>query len=153
MKSLNHKLRLAFQLSISDWLVLMEAWSSLLGFWLALRWKSFDALSKSQFLIPSKKAAVSTSLSFVQRLYQLVGWASHLHILPTACLEKSLALHWMLQRRGINAQIKIGAHKVPEGINAHAWVEMNGQVVGEAESVIANFKVLSPTFSPISKMP
>ncbi len=147
MKSLTHKLGLASQLSLLDWLTLLEAWGSLLGFWLALRLSSFDALSESRFLIPSKKIILFTSLKYEQRLYQLVGWASHLHILPMACLEKSLALRWMLQRRGIDAQIKIGASKALEGINAHAWVEINEQVVGESESIIANFKALKPASS------
>ncbi len=151
LKSLKHKLRLASQLSILDWLILLEAWGSVLGFWLALRWMSFNALSESRFLLPSKKAAISTSLDFMQHLYRLVAWAAHLHIFSMACLEKSLTLHWMLQRRGINAQIKIGANKISEGISAHAWVEVNGQVVGEPEDVITNFKVLRSTFSPISK--
>ena len=146
-----YKLRLASQFSPLDWLILIESWGSLLGFWLALRWKSFDVLSESRFLISSEKRATSVSLNLMQRLYQLVGWASHLHILPMACLEKSLALEWMLRRRGINAQVEIGAHKVSEGINAHAWVEVNGQVVGESENVITNFKVLRSSFSPIQK--
>ena len=67
-----------------------------------------------------------------------------------ACLEKSLALHWMLRRRGINAQIKIGAHKVSEGIGAHAWVEANGQIVGESKGIIDNLNVFSSTFPPTS---
>ena len=152
MKSLKHKLQLAFQLSASDWLHLIEAWISLLVYWLALRWSSFDSLSAPQFLIPSKKTAVPAELSFMQRLYQLVGWASHLHIFPMSCVEKSLALQWMLRRRGINAHVEIGAHKVSDGISAHAWVKVAGQIVGESEDIIANFKVLRSNSSPISKI-
>ncbi len=151
MKSLNHKLRLASQLSPVDRLIFLESWGSVLGFWLALRWKSFDSLSESQFLIPSKKVVKSASLDFGQHVYKLLGWAAQVHIFPMTCLEKSLALNWMLKRRGIQTQVKIGAQKVSAGIAAHAWVEMNDQVVGEAESVASNFKVLKPTFPSTSK--
>lgn len=151
LRSLKHKLGLAFKLSPSEWLNLVEAWGSLLGFWLALRWRSFDSVTEARYLIPSGKTVAPVSLDSMQRLYQLVGWASHLYIMPMACLEKSLALQWMLRRRGVNAQLKIGAHKVSEGISAHAWVEVSGQVIGESEGMIENFKVLKPIFSPKSK--
>jgi len=151
LRSLKHKLGLAFKLSPSEWLILIEAWGSLLGFWLGLRWRSFDSVSESRLLIPGKKTALSASPKNPERLYQLVRWASLLHLLPMACLERSLALQWMLRRRGVNAQLEIGAHKVSEGISAHAWVEVNGQVVGESEEISERFKVLEPGFSPNSK--
>ena len=139
LKSLKHKLRLANQLSRSDWLIFFEAWRSLLGFWLALRLKSFDALFKARSL-PSKKKPTLPNL--IPRLHQLIGWASHLHILPMTCLPKSLTLHRMLTRRGIDSQIKIGANKTSLGISAHAWVEVDGEAIGESETTIASFNVL-----------
>ena len=144
LNSLKNKVRLALQLSPSDWLYLGEAWGILLGFWLALRWFSYDSLSTSNLLIPKTQTRVPEPLKFADRLYQLVSWASCLHILPMTCLTKSLTLQRILVRRGIDAQIKIGAHKTSLKFGAHAWVEVNEQAIGESESTIAEFKVLAP---------
>jgi hypothetical protein len=50
------------------------------------------------------------------------------------CLPRSLTLRNMLTGRGIPSEIKIGAKKTEQGIHAHAWVEVNSQAVGEANS-------------------
>ena len=44
----------------------------------------------------------------------------------TSCLEQSIALCWMLQRRGMNPQLRVGGRKDAEGFEAHAWVEVEG---------------------------
>lgn len=43
------------------------------------------------------------------------------------CLQRSAAATCFLRRHGIAAQLVIGTQQVP--FNAHAWVEVDGQVV------------------------
>jgi hypothetical protein len=43
------------------------------------------------------------------------------------CLQRSAAATCLLRRHGIAAQLVIGTQQVP--FNAHAWVEVDGQVV------------------------
>ena len=134
-----HRLRLARQLSLLDWLALAEAWWALLFFHWRLRWESFDRLA--QTTVPGVKdtglchyepgVVISLRLAVAQRLHRLVGWASHLHLLKMTCLPQSLALRWMLNRRGITSDLKIGAMKTSIGIHAHAWVEIEGEVIGD----------------------
>ncbi len=51
---------------------------------------------------------------------------------PT-CLEKSLALWWLLRRHRIPASLRIGVRKDACGeFEAHAWVEADGVVLGES---------------------
>jgi hypothetical protein len=51
---------------------------------------------------------------------------------PT-CLEKSLALWWLLRRHRIPGQLRIGVRKNLSGeFEAHAWVEADGVVLGES---------------------
>jgi hypothetical protein len=50
----------------------------------------------------------------------------------TNCLEKSLVLWWLLRRRGIAAELRIGARKELGRFEAHAWVEMDSQVMNDA---------------------
>lgn len=48
------------------------------------------------------------------------------------CLKQSLLLWWLLARRGIFTELKFGTHKIPqEKFSAHAWVEYNGEALGD----------------------
>ena len=53
------------------------------------------------------------------------GWAR-----PT-CLEKSLALWWLLRRQGIASSVRIGARAAGGKLEAHAWVEREGAALNE----------------------
>lgn len=53
------------------------------------------------------------------------------HLVPAAdCLPQALAAQAMLRRRGIACTVRIGvARDVQDELEAHAWVEVAGQVV------------------------
>ena len=139
-KSLRDKARTALTLSFSDWLTLIEAWWRLLGFYLALRWISYERL-KSPNLKPSDEEP-ERDLTVARGAHLLVGRASHLHLLPMTCLPRALTLRSMLARRGIRADVRIGARRTTEGIHAHAWVEVQGEAIGETDELNENFQVL-----------
>jgi hypothetical protein len=44
-----------------------------------------------------------------------------------ACLQRSLLVVWMLRRRGLPCQLRIGASRTRDALLAHAWVEINGE--------------------------
>ncbi|MBI5298059.1 MAG: lasso peptide biosynthesis B2 protein [Chloroflexi bacterium] len=131
---LTDKARLARGLSAADWLVLAEAWWTLPAYWLALRWVSYDRLGR-------EPDGGKVDLPAVERLHRLVTWASRLQLLPMTCLVRACTLRRTAARRGLQAQVRIGAARNVEGIHAHAWVEVDGQVVGE-DGVAGQFKVL-----------
>lgn len=59
-----------------------------------------------------------------------------LHGLTTPnCLERSMTLWWLLQRDGIAGELHIGARKVDGRFEAHAWVELGGQVLNDGDDV------------------
>ncbi|MEW5939859.1 MAG: lasso peptide biosynthesis B2 protein [Chloroflexota bacterium] len=136
--SWKHRLQIARGLSASDWLALAEAWWKLLGYFLALRRKSFESLVAQNSILRN----APPSLPAARRLRQLVIYASRLHLLPMTCLSQSLALRDMLGKRGISSEIRIGAKKAARGIHAHAWVEIEGQTIGEPEDISDRFNVL-----------
>jgi hypothetical protein len=53
------------------------------------------------------------------------GWGR-----PT-CLEKSLALWWLLRRQGITSSVRIGARTAGGKLEAHAWVECEGAALND----------------------
>jgi hypothetical protein len=55
------------------------------------------------------------------------------------CLKKSLVTWWLLARRGIQSELKIGVNKEEGSFNAHSWVEFQGAVVNDATDIDHRF--------------
>jgi len=51
----------------------------------------------------------------------------------TNCLEQSLVLCGLLELRGIQPKLRIGARKEADRFEAHAWVEVCGYVLNDGE--------------------
>jgi hypothetical protein len=141
-KSFKHKLFIAGQLSLSEWLLLVEAWYLLLTFSLVLHWVSYERLKTSRPAITKEISDTYKVLAYAQRLQWLVGLASRLHLISMTCLTRSLTLSRMLIRRGTPAELCIGVNKSLIGIHAHAWVEIQGHAIGESENIERRFSVL-----------
>ena len=141
-KSFRHKLQTASQLSPGDWLDLVKAWWVLLGFYLALRCMPFNRLEAFTRLAKEKSVVPLDALTWAWRRQELVSMAARLHFIPMTCLPRSLALRWMASRHGIPAQLRIGMNKSSNRLFAHAWVELQGEMIGEPEDIAERFMVL-----------
>jgi hypothetical protein len=59
-----------------------------------------------------------------------------------ACLVRAIALRRMLEADGIRgAVIRVGVKQSEEGMLAHAWVELDGDVIGDS---VANVREYAP---------
>jgi len=56
------------------------------------------------------------------------------------CLQRSAAATCLLRRHGIPAQLVIGIQQIP--FNAHAWVEVEGQIVSDRPYMHEMYAVL-----------
>lgn len=56
------------------------------------------------------------------------------------CLERSLALWWLLRRRGLSGQLRIGVRKREGKFEAHAWVEFEETVLNDSEEVHRHYQ-------------
>jgi Transglutaminase-like superfamily len=63
----------------------------------------------------------------------MVVAAARNSLIRSTCLERALALWWLLARQGIATEFRIGVRKDAEKFAAHAWVERNGAAIGEPE--------------------
>jgi Transglutaminase-like superfamily len=93
------------------------------------RWKTMTArLTRNKMRTTETVASVETA-SQIARIELAVA-----RRLPfsTNCLEQSLVLLWLLRRRGIPAELRIGARKQSNRFEAHAWVEFKGAVLNDA---------------------
>jgi hypothetical protein len=141
-KSIRRKIRAAGQLSLRDWLVLVGAWWALLCFNLALRRVPLERLETFTRPISGKKTHHTNTLAWAWHQERLIRSAAGLHLLPMTCLPRALSLRWMLGRRGIPAQLRIGVQKNSMGMSAHAWVEVEGEGIGEPGDIAGKFKPL-----------
>ena len=76
-----------------------------------------------------------------KRLAQLVDIASRCGPYNATCLRQSLALWWLLCRRGLAAELRIGVAKEGEQVRAHAWVELRGCVINDRATVVDDYAV------------
>lgn len=67
----------------------------------------------------------------------------------TTCLQRSLALAWVLNERGVPAEMRIGVGRdsPEEALLFHAWVEVDGKVVNDSPDIGERFAPF-PGFVP-----
>lgn len=70
-------------------------------------------------------------------------------VLPyeSRCLLESLAIWWLLRRRGITADLVLGVRTIMGPFEAHAWVEHEGRPLNDIPGVRGVYEsfVLDPT--------
>ena len=113
--------------------VVLEALIALPVAWLAVRLLGFR-VCRGAFEERARAARNSSfletdTLNIAKRIARLEAVTAANLFFRTSCLEQSLVLCRLLRRRGINAGLRIGARKEADRFEAHAWVEMAGNVV------------------------
>jgi hypothetical protein len=97
------------------------------------RWKR--TLEKFLPREPASALDADSRLAFARALSRVAEKAERRGPRRPNCLERSLVLWWLLRRRGLPAELRIGARKRDAQLEAHAWVELEGQVLNDSEVV------------------
>jgi len=71
----------------------------------------------------------------------------------STCLEKSLALWWLLRCQGIACELRIGARKLQGKFEAHAWVERDGLALSEPQQEHRHYATFDAAFPLHSSEP
>jgi hypothetical protein len=83
----------------------------------------------------------SADLGEARRVCVTVNRAATYYFKRAWCLQRSATSVCLLRRRGFAAELVIGAQKMP--FTAHAWVEVNGQVLNDFQTVRKRYVVLT----------
>lgn len=75
---------------------------------------------------PTPHAASATELAAAERVATLAGIAGRRGPVATTCLRQSLAVLWLLRRRGLQPELKFGVDRIGASADMHAWVELEG---------------------------
>jgi Transglutaminase-like superfamily len=134
--------------------IALEAAGGLLATWLGLRlagfrrWKSVLA-----WLAPSANTTMRrenvSQREPAELIARMAAAAARNVFFGTNCLEQSLVLWWLLRRRGISAELRIGARKEFERFEAHAWVEVDAAVLNNASAEHLHFIPFDGPISPL----
>ena len=65
-----------------------------------------------------------------------------MRIFPASCLVESITLWWMLRRRQIPADLRIGVRTITGAFESHAWVELYGTVLNDIDQVAAIYSTM-----------
>ena len=65
-----------------------------------------------------------------------------------ADLRRSLVLHWLLSRQGVFAELHFGVRREQDKLQAHAWLEYQGQPIGEREAPTNQYMPLKANETP-----
>lgn len=80
------------------------------------------------------------------RLLSLIDLATTVSHGEGRCLPRALLLFWILHARQESAELCLGIHTAMATLYAHAWVELEGVVVGDR-------RVFTERYTPIFRFP
>lgn len=93
-----------------------------------------EARTSPEFVTPTPETTERA-----RQIAKMVNLAARLSPYKANCLKRSLALWWLLRRRHIDSELKIGVRKGKNGLEAHAWVEIGGVILNDAPSFVRTF--------------
>jgi Transglutaminase-like superfamily len=85
------------------------------------------------------------------RASYLVSLAAKHSIIPTSCLPRALTLLWLLNRRGVEAELRVGLRNRTGRLESHAWVESGGLPLNDWSEVSRDFTPFAQSFTPRGK--
>ena len=78
-----------------------------------------------------RRSAGDDDLREAEALAQLVAVASRRRFVQATCLRQAVLVHGLLRRRGLQPELKLGVRREGDDIEAHAWVELEGQALAQ----------------------
>jgi hypothetical protein len=134
--------------------VALEAAGGLLATWVGLRLAGFRRWKNVLgWLAPSVNVTAwrpdGSQREAAELLARLEAAAARNFFIATNCLEQSLVLWWLLRRRGIAAELRIGARKELDRFEAHAWVELDSAVLNDASAEHLHFVPFDGPITPL----
>jgi hypothetical protein len=75
----------------------------------------------------------------IDQVSMAVNYACVWYPKQTLCLQRSFVTTYLLRKRGVAAEMVLGAQKLP--FKAHAWVEVDRRAINERSNVQATYAV------------
>jgi len=118
-------------------LLALRAYSLLLSFERALVRGEFLSICRQ---VRNRKVRSPRTAYTSHEACSAINLACTLYFKEVQCLQRSAALVCLLRDLGVAATLVIGAQRLP--FKAHAWTEVDGQVVNDSRSSVELYGVL-----------
>jgi len=136
---MERRLALLRSLTREQWRVVLESLPLLPFVQLSLRIRGFTRTA-GMLASHSQRRPVPVNPSQARPLGEAVGLVAGRSVVGARCLGRSLVLWFLLRRRGVDAELVIGAEAPRDGeLPGHAWVEVAGEPVNDALDVRERF--------------
>jgi|GEM_PF-1576270 hypothetical protein len=137
---------------VADWVLFCRAWIELVAAGRALRrngvGETIGALGGSSGVggfRDGDESQLAAGRLVTERIAAAVRRAARITYPYPTCLVRSIALARMLARKGFPAEVRFGVRPPVDGVlAAHAWVEVDGRVVGDRADIGSEFQPLLP---------
>lgn len=83
----------------------------------------------------------------VEKIVNLVQIANRWGCYRGNCLQQSLVLWWLLRSQGYDSDLKIGVRRQAGEIEAHAWIEFQGEVLNDRADIQQVFSAFAQTIT------
>jgi hypothetical protein len=115
--------------------------------WVGLRVKGFVRMHRwVECPAPGRRYldAAIRIVGFPEQCASLTAFMAKRGLYQANCLHQSLALCRLLRRFNVPAVLRVGARRDAKGFQAHAWVEVDGMILGQMEHGYTPFDSLRP---------
>ena len=120
---------------------MVAAWLWLPLFWIGLRTLGLDRFqSRLQRKPITARQPSSMQQNDILALAEAVNIAARNTPFHATCLTRSLLACWLLRRRGVSSELRIGVNLSANTLQAHAWVECAGHPVNDRADIADVFK-------------
>lgn len=128
-------------LSPRDWIELARAQWALLAAHMIVRSRPVGSLATPTAVI---RDADATRLPEARKIALAVVRAARYGVFRPQCLVRSVAISRLLEGHGIGgAVVRIGVRRNQGEFLAHAWVELAGETLGDADDHVGTFVPLT----------
>ena len=139
--------RRIFSLGASEWRRLLRAQWALVAAQLVVRRRAPGQLT-TRTEPPVDTTSTSADTGAMHRHAHLLGdavrRAAKYGVFRPACLVRAIALRRLLVTDGIRgAVIRVGVKQSEDGMLAHAWVELDGDVIGDTPEHVGQYAPLN----------
>ena len=94
--------------------------------------------------LAQSEAEVEHALAKATSVARLVAAAARHGPYKAKCLPVALTLAWLLQRRGMSTNLRLGVRKAAARLEAHAWIEYRGVPLIDTAEVLERFTAFEP---------
>jgi len=127
-------------LSPAQRLAFVQAWCLLPLVWVGLRvWRLPRLHARLAAGTRALATPSATQMAHARAVGDAVNAAARHTPFPATCLSRSLLLVWMLARRGVAGELRLGVQLNSGQLAAHAWVECAGQPVNDRPDVASAY--------------